>query len=64
MQFFQDHGALEFKRGWMNRNTEIMVAIFDNSDTALQALKQCVLPPPAKLSIPLPTHAKHILQLL
>lgn len=55
---------MEFKRGWMNRNTEIMVAIFDSSDTALQALKQCVLPTPAKLSIPLPTHAKHILQIL
>jgi hypothetical protein len=48
----------------MNRNTEIMVAVFENSDVALQALKMCVLPLPAKLSIPLPTHAKHILQLL
>ncbi|XP_003385249.2 PREDICTED: cAMP-regulated phosphoprotein 21-like [Amphimedon queenslandica] len=60
----QEHGALEFKRSWMNRNTEVMIAIFDSSDSALQALKQCVLPSPAKLSIPLPTHAKHILQLL
>jgi hypothetical protein len=60
----KEHGANEFKRGWMNRNTEIMVAVFENSDVALQALKMCVLPLPAKLSIPLPTHAKHILQLL
>ena len=48
----------------MNRNTEIMVVIFESPETALQGLKQCVLPVPAKLSIPLPNHARYILQML
>ncbi len=48
----------------MGRNMEIMVAIFDSPDAALLGLKQCVLPVPAKLTIPLPNHAKYILQLL
>ena len=48
----------------MGRKTEVMVAIFDSPDAALQGLKQCILPVPAKLTIPLPNHARYILQLL
>lgn len=62
--FPQECGAQNFKRGITGRNVEVMVAIFDSPDAALQGLKQCVLPVPAKLTIPLPNHAKYILQLL
>ena len=40
------------------------MAIFDSPESALKALKLCILPSSSKLSIPLPTHAKFILQLL
>lgn len=64
MQLLKSNGALDFARGWMNCGAEVMVAIFDNPDAAMSALKVCALPNPMKLSIPLPTHAKFILQLL
>lgn len=64
IQRLNECGAQDFQRGIMNRNTEIMVVIFESPETALQGLKQCVLPVPAKLSIPLPNHARYILQML
>ena len=64
IQLLKSSGALDFSRGWMNCGPEVMVAIFETPEAAMKALKVCALPNPMKLSIPLPTHAKFILQLL